>query len=130
MREERMLQMKRAGDLKDAGDRGGFAQGGSDDQGGAHVVGVDDIGAHILDQGSAGFEDCGDLPGALGGDVEIYGNYGGACFLIFGGEAGGGGGKSDHYFKAEGAQDADLVVNPGRSGDGFDDVQDLHDERN
>ena len=65
----------------------------------------------------------------FGGDVEIYGDYGGACFLIFGGEAGGGGGQSDHYFKAQGAQDADLVVDPSGSGGGFDDVQDLHEKR-
>jgi hypothetical protein len=49
VREERMLEMKRAGDLEDAGDRGGFAQGGSDDQGGADVMRVDDVGAHSLD---------------------------------------------------------------------------------
>ena len=92
MREERMLEMKGAGDLEDAGDRGGFAQGGSDYQGGADVVSVDDVGAHGSDQGSAGFEYGGDLPGVPGGDVEIYGDYGGACFLIFGREACRGGG--------------------------------------
>jgi hypothetical protein len=93
------------------------------------VVRVDDVGAHVFDQGSAGFEYCGDLPGVPGGDVEIYGDYRGACFFIFGGEAGSGGGKSDHYFKAQGAQDADLVVDPGCSGGGFDDVQDFHEQR-
>ena len=129
MGEERMLEMKWAGDLKYAGDGAGFAQGGSDDESGADVVGVNDVGANVFDQDPAGFEYCGDLPGMPGGDVEIYGDYGGACFLIFGGEAGGGGGKSDHYFKAQGAQDADLMVDPGCSGGGFDDVQDLHDER-
>jgi hypothetical protein len=93
------------------------------------VVSVDDVGANGFDQGSAGFEYCGDLPGLPGGDVEIYGDYGGACFLIFGRETGRGGGKGDHYFKAQGAQDADLMVNPGCSGGGFDDVQDLHEKR-
>ena len=101
MREKRMLEMKWAGDLKDAGDRGGFAKGGSDDQGGADVVSVDDVGPHVFDQGSAGFEYGGDLPGVLGGDVEIHGDYGGACFLIFGSEAGGGGGQSNNYFKTQ-----------------------------
>ena len=129
MGEERMLEMQRAGDLEDAGDGGGFAESGSDDEGGADVVGVDDVGAHGLDQCSAGFEYSGDLPGVPGGGVEIYGDYRGACFLIFGGEAGGGGGKGDHYFKAQGAQDADLVVDPGCSGDGLDDVQDFHEQR-
>src|ERR1700686_2736615 len=100
MSKERAFKMERAGDLEDAGDGGGFAQGGSDDEGGAHVVGVNDVGAHGLHQGSAGFEYCGDLPGVPGGDVEIYGDYGGACFLVFGGEACSGGGKSYHYFKA------------------------------
>ena len=64
------------------------------------MVSVDDVGANGFDQVSAGFEHCGDLPGMPGGDVEIYGDYGGTCFLIFGGEAGGGGGKGDYYFKA------------------------------
>jgi len=100
MSEERVFEVKGPGDLEDAGDGGGFAQGGSDDEGGADVVGVDDVGAHGFDQGSAGFEYGGDLPGALGGDVEIYGDYGGACFLIFGREACSGGGKGDYYFKA------------------------------
>ena len=90
MREERMLEMEWAGDLKDAGDGGGFAQSGSDDEGGADVVSVDDVGAHGLDQGTAGFEYGGDLPGVFGEDVEIYGDYGGACFLIFRREACGG----------------------------------------
>jgi len=85
MREERMLKMQWAGDLEDAGDGGGFAQGGSDYQSGADVVCVNNVGAHILDQGSAGFEYRGDLPGVFGRDVETYGDYGGACFLIFGG---------------------------------------------
>ena len=44
---------------------------------------VDDVGANVFDQGSAGFEYCGDLPGVLGGDVEIYGDYGGAELAIF-----------------------------------------------
>ena len=87
MREERMLEMQRAGDLEDAGDAGGLAQGGSNYQSGANVVSVDDVWAHGFDQGSAGFEYGGDLPGVPGGDVEIYGDYGGACFLIFGREA-------------------------------------------
>ena len=126
MREKRMLEMKWTRDLEDAGDGGGFAEGGSDYQSGADVMRVNNVGAHGLDQGSAGFEYGGDLPGVLGGDVEIYGDYGGACFLIFGGEACGGGRQGDHYFESQGAQDADLVVDPGRSGDGFDDVQDLH----
>ena len=93
------------------------------------MVGVDDVGLHVLNQGPAGFEDLGDLPGVLGGDVEIYGDHGGACCLIFGGEAVGGRGESDHYFKAQGEQDADLVVDPSCSGGGFDDVQDLHEMR-
>jgi hypothetical protein len=93
------------------------------------VMRVNNVGAHGLDQGSAGFEYGGDLPGVLSGDVEIYGDYGGACLLIFGREAGSGGGQSDNYFKAQGAQDADLVVDPGCSGSGFDDVQDLHEQR-
>jgi hypothetical protein len=63
------------------------------------------------------------------GDVEIYGDYGGACCLIFGCEACSGGGQGDYYFKSQGAQDADLVVDPGCSGSGFDDVQDLHEQR-
>ena len=126
MGEERMFEMQWAGDLEDAGDGGGFAEGGSDYQGGADVVRVDNVGTHGLDQGSAGFEYGGDLPRMLGRDVEIYGDYGGACFLIFGGEACGGGRQGDHYFESQGAQDADLVVDPGRSSDGFDDVQDLH----
>ena len=99
MREKRMLEMKWTRDLEDAGDGGGFAQGGSDYQGGADVVSVDDVWPHGFDQGSAGFEYGGDLPGVFGGDVEIYGDYGGACFLIFGCEAGGSGGKGDYYFK-------------------------------
>ena len=65
------------------------------------MVRVDDIGAHVLDQGSAGFEYGEDLPGVLSGDVEIYGDYGGACFLIFGGEARRGRGQSDSYFEAQ-----------------------------
>jgi hypothetical protein len=93
------------------------------------VVRVDDVGAHGFDQGSAGLEYCWDLPGVPGREIEIYGDYGGACFLIFGCEAGGGGGKGDYYFKTQGAQDADLVVDPGCSGGGFDDVQDLHKQR-
>ena len=101
MREKRMLEMKWAGDLEDAGDRGGFAEGGPDDDGGAHVVRVNNVRAHGFDQGSAGFEYGGDLPGVLGGDVEIHGDYGGACFLIFGSEAGGGGGQSNNYFKTQ-----------------------------
>jgi hypothetical protein len=129
MREERMLEVQGAGDLEDAGDGGGFAQGGSDYQGGADVVGVDYVGLHGLDQGSAGFEYRGDLPGVLGGDVENYGDYGGACFLIFGGEACRGGGEGDYYFESQGAEDADLVVDPGCSRGGFDDVQDLHEQR-
>src|ERR1700722_11340398 len=100
MREERMLEMQRAGDLEDARDGGGFAQGDSNYQGGADVMSVDDVRAHGFDQGSAGFEYRGDLPGLLGGDVEIYGDYGGACFLIFGRDASGGGGKGDYYFKS------------------------------
>lgn len=93
------------------------------------MVSVDDVGAYGFDQGSAGFEYSGDLPGAFGGDVEIYGDYGGACFLILGREACSGGGKGDYYFKTQGAQDADLMVDPGCSGGGFDDVQDLHEPR-
>ena len=99
MGEEIMLEMQWAGDLEDAGDGGGFAEGDSDYQSGADVMSVDDVGAHGLDKRSAGFEYCKDLPGAFGGDVEIYGDYGGACFLIFGGEARSGRGKGDHYFK-------------------------------
>jgi hypothetical protein len=87
IREERMLEMQWAGDLEDAGDGGGFAQGGSDYEGGADMVRVDDAGAHGFDQAFAGFEYGGDLPRALGGDVEIYGDYGGACFLILWREA-------------------------------------------
>ena len=87
MREERVFEMKWTGDLEDAGDGGGFAQGGSDDEGGADVVSVDDVRAYGSDQGSAGFEHGGDLPGVFGGDVEIYGDYGGSCFLVFGCEA-------------------------------------------
>lgn len=49
MGEERMLKMKRAGNLEDAGDGRGFTQGGSDYQSGADVVGVDDVGAHGFD---------------------------------------------------------------------------------
>jgi hypothetical protein len=64
------------------------------------VVRVNNVGANILDQGSAGFEYGRDLPGVFGGDIEIYGDYGGACFLIFGGEAVGGGGQRDNYFEA------------------------------
>ena len=100
MREERVLEMKRAGDLEDAGDGGGFAESDSDDEGGADVVGMNNVWTHGLDQGSAGFEYSGNLPGVSGGDVEIYGDYGGSCFLIFGGEAGGGGGQSYNYFEA------------------------------
>jgi hypothetical protein len=100
MGKERVFEVKRSRDLEDSGDGGGLAQGGSDDEGGADVVSVDDVGANGFDQVSAGFEHCGDLPGMPGGDVEIYGDYGGTCFLIFGGEAGGGGGKGDYYFKA------------------------------
>jgi hypothetical protein len=90
---------------------------------------MNNVRADVLNQGSARFEYCGDLPGVPGGDVEIYGDYCGACFLVFGGEAGGSGGQSDNYFKAQGAQDSDLVVDPGCSSDGFDDMQDLHDKR-
>lgn len=82
-----------------------------------------------MDEGAAGFEYCGDLPGVFGGDVEIYGDYSGACFLIFGREACSGGGKGHHYFKAQGTQDADLVVDPCCSSGGFDDVQNLHEKR-
>ena len=85
MREKRMLEVKWAGDLEDAGDGGGFAESGSDDEGRADVVRVNNVGAHVLDQGSAEFEYGGNLLGVLGGDVEIYGDYGGARFLIFGG---------------------------------------------
>ena len=99
MREERMLKMQRAGDLEDAGDGGGLTQGGSDYERGADVMSVDDVGAHGFDQDSAGFEYGGDLPGVPGGDVEIYGDYGGACFLILGREASSRRGKGDHYFK-------------------------------
>jgi hypothetical protein len=49
--------------------------------------------------------------------------------LVFGREAGGSGGQSNSYFKAQGAQDSDLVVDPGCSSDGFDDMQDLHEKR-
>jgi hypothetical protein len=129
MREKRMLKMEWAWDLEDAGNGRGFAQGGTDYQGGADVVGVDYVGLHGLDQGSAGFEYSGDLPGVLGRDVEIYGDYGGACFLIFWGQACRGGGEGDYYFKTQGAEHADLVVDPGCSGGGFDDVQDLHEQR-
>jgi hypothetical protein len=129
MGEKRMLEMEWAGDLKDAGDWGGFAEGGSDDESGTHVVSVNDVWKHVLDQGSAGLEYGGDLPGVFGGDVEIHGDYGGAYFLIFGGEAGGGGRQNDSYFEAQGAQDADLVIDPSGSGGGFDDVQDLHEKR-
>jgi hypothetical protein len=101
MGKERVFQMKRSRDLEDTGDGGGLAQGGSDDEGGADVVSVDDVGAHRLDQGSAGFEYCGDLPGVFGGDVEIYGDYGSACFLIFGCEVCSGGGQGNYYFKAQ-----------------------------
>jgi len=65
----------------------------------------------------------------FGGDVEIYGDYGGSCFLILGREACSGGGKRDHYFKAQRGQDSDLMVDPGCSGGRFDDVQDLHEQR-
>jgi len=84
MSKEWVFEVKRTGDLEDAGDGGGLAQGGSDYQSGADVVRVNDVGANGFDQGSAGFEYGGDLPGVLGGDVEIYGDYGGACFLVFG----------------------------------------------
>ena len=40
------------------------------------------------------------MPGVFGGDVEIYRDYGGARFLIFGGEADGGRGQSHDYFEA------------------------------
>src|ERR1700680_5234598 len=98
MGEKRMLKMKWAGDLKDAGDGAGFAECGSDDERGAHVVSVNDVWKHGLDQGFAGFKYSGNLPGAFGGDVEVYGDYGGASFLIFGGETGGGGREGDNYF--------------------------------
>src|ERR1700730_16463279 len=101
MREKRMLEMKWARDLEDAGDEGGFAEGGSDYQGGADVVRVDDVRLYGFDQGSARFEYGGDLPGAFGGDVEIYGDYGGACRLILRREACSGGGKGDYYFKTQ-----------------------------
>jgi hypothetical protein len=127
--EEGVLEMKGARYLKNAGDGGGFAQGGSDDEGGADVMSVNNIWANIFDQGSAGFEYGGNLPGAFRGNIEIYGHDGGAKFMVFGCGPVGSGGKSDHYFKAQGAEDADLMVDPGCSRGGFDDVKDLHEER-
>ena len=49
MGEEMMLEMQWAGDLEDAGDGGGFAEGDSDYQSGADVMSVDDVGAHGFD---------------------------------------------------------------------------------
>ena len=49
MSKKRMLEMKWAGDLKNAGDGGGFAKGGSDDESGADVMRVNNVGAHGLD---------------------------------------------------------------------------------
>jgi hypothetical protein len=90
---------------------------------------VDDVGANIFDQGSAGLKHCWDLPGALGGDIQIYGYDGGAELAVFGRGTVSGEGESDDYFKTQGAEDFDLVVDPGCSSGGFDDVQDLHEKR-
>jgi hypothetical protein len=94
------------------------------------VVRVNNIWANISDQGSAGLQYRRNLPWAFRGDVQIYEDYGGPKFTVFGCRAvSGGRGQSDYYFKAQGSQNADLVVDPGGSGGGFDDVQDLHEQR-
>src|ERR1700719_1271928 len=82
MGEERMLEMKRAGDLKYAGDGADIAQGGCNGESVADMVGVNRVGANVFDQGPADREYCGDLPGMPGPHVEIYGAHGGASFLI------------------------------------------------
>ena len=63
------------------------------------------------------------------GKIESNGNDGGARFFIPGSEGSGGGRQRDHNFEAEGAQDAHLVVNPGSSNSGFNDVQNFHERQ-
>jgi hypothetical protein len=122
MCEKRMFEMKWTGDLENARDWGRFAKRGSDDEGGADVMSVNYVGANIFDKSSARLKDCRNLPGALGGDIQIYEHDGGAQLAVFARGAVSVEGKGDNYFKAQRAEDADLVVYPGCSGGGFNDV--------
>ena len=63
------------------------------------MVSVNYVGANIFDQGSAVLKHCRNLPRALGGDIEIYGDYGGAELTIFVRGTVSGVGEGDYYFK-------------------------------
>ena len=63
------------------------------------MVSVNYVGANIFDKSSARLKDCRNLPGALGGDIQIYVHDGGAELTVFGCGTVSGVGEGDYYFK-------------------------------
>ena len=100
MSEKSVFEVQGARHLEDARDGGGFAKRGAGNHGGGEMVGVDEVGAHVLHEVLASLKHGWDLPRMARGDVEGERDYGGARFPVSGGEAGGGGGEDDYDFEA------------------------------
>src|ERR1700733_3119047 len=121
-----MFEVQWARDLKDTRDLGFLSEGQAGYESWADVVGVDEVGANVVDELAAGAQGGGNAPRFLRGEIEVGAEDGGSGLAIFGGEAFGVGGERDDYFDTERTEDTDLFVGPICADGGLHDVQDLH----
>src|ERR1700733_1978364 len=121
-----MFEVQWARDLEDSRDFGFLSEGQAGYESWADGVGVDEVGANVVDELAAGAQGGGNAPRFLRGEIEVGADDGGAGLAIFGGEAFGVGGERDDYFDAERTEDSHLFVGPICADGGLYNVQDLH----